>query len=190
MKRESFQISDGRTVTPHQHHADVWMLEGNRVTVAIHGDEVSVVDEVGREVHRGPVRSRNRRPNEAARGDAAARFVTLNTFVDQVMRRLSPVESLVWIVAFRDCRNGQSSTSSQDLATRTGCSLRAVKTAVKALCKAGLMTPVTLSRHKGTASIYAVTTQPHLCVSKLPVRPRRQRPATGASVAPVGSDAT
>jgi hypothetical protein len=196
VKREAFQISDGRTVTPHQHHPDVWMLDGNRVTVNFSSDAVVVVDEIGRDVHRGPVRNSRRRATKAAtsgkadgsRGDAAARFVTLNTFVDQVMRRLSPVESLVWIVAFRDCRNGQSSTSSTDLATRTGCGLRTVKAAVQSLCKAGLMTPVTLSRHKGQASIYAVTTQPHQCVPKLPSRSKRKRQRTGAMAAPVGDD--
>jgi hypothetical protein len=208
LNREAFQINDGRTVTPHQHHSDVWMLDGNRVTVNFSDDTVVVVDEIGREVHRGPARHGRQRASKRARtdlfqksekslrsldrsrGDAAARFVTLNTFVDQVMRRLSPVESLVWIVAFRDCRNGQSSTSSTDLATRTGCGLRTVKAAVQSLCKAGLMTPVILSRHKGQASIYAVTTQPHKCVPKLPSKSKRTRSRTGAGVAPVASHAS
>jgi hypothetical protein len=198
MNREAFQIDDGRTVTPHQHHPDVWMLDGNRVTVNFSDDAVVVVDEIGRELHRGQARHGRRRASNRAtggkadgsRGDAAARFVTLNTFVDQVMRRLSPVESLVWIVAFRDCRNGQSSTSSTDLATRTGCGLRTVKAAVQSLCKAGLMTPVILSRHKGQASIYAVTTQPHKCVPKLPSKSKRTRSRTGAGVAPVASHAS
>lgn len=190
MNRQPFQISGGRTVRPNGHHDDKWLLDGNRVTVTQSNGDVVVVDEVGREVHRGPVRPVGRTSSKTAcsdgsrHGDSARRFVTLNTFVDQVMRYVSPVEAAVWLVLFRDCRNGQASASHRDLARRTGCSIRSINKAMGRLREASLISPVKLSACKGTPSLYAISPSPEVCVPALASQLPRKQTGTGANRAP------
>ena len=116
--------------------------------------------------------------------DAAKRFATLNTFVDQVMRHLSPVETTVWLVLYRDFRHGQAIASNRDLAQRTRCSLRAVTIAMQQLRRVRLVDGLTLSKSKGQASVYAVNTRPETCVAALLLRSDQKSQRTGALDAP------
>ena len=70
---------------------------------------------------------------------AGERFRILNNFVDFTLAELSRAEIAVWLVLYRDTRDGTARTSMVDLARRAGCSRRAVVTAVKALEKLGLI---------------------------------------------------
>src|SRR6266516_7587855 len=54
----------------------------------------------------------------AARGPAAGRFQTLNTFVDGTLRGLGRSDIGVWLVLYRDCRDGIARTSLADMARR------------------------------------------------------------------------
>jgi hypothetical protein len=112
---------------------------------------------------------------------AGQRFATLNEFVDTVARHLTAVETVVWFTMFRDCQGGRASVSNRDIACRSGCSLRAVTAAVQRLRKAGLIEPVTLSKHRGQASVYAMHPKPSMCVTSIVVDPSR----AGAAVASV-----
>lgn len=200
MNWEPFKLPDGRVVTRHHRDATKGMIGSDRHDVAFDGRLVVVTDEIGVEIYRGPVTPASgtgrRKAQQATtatggvRGGTGERFATFNTFVDQIMRDLSPVEALVWVVMFRDSRDGQCKASSQDLARRTGRSLRAVKDAVQRLQRVGLVKAVTLSRHKGYASTYAVNTQPHTCSGALADRAGERRRPTGATAAPVATPST
>jgi predicted transcriptional regulator len=50
----------------------------------------------------------------------ANRWQELNNFIDVTMRELSPRQVAVWLILFRDCRNGIARTSQSDIATRSG----------------------------------------------------------------------
>lgn len=113
----------------------------------------------------------------------ASRFATLNAFVDHTMRHLSPVASAVWMKLFRDCRDGRVTASNRDLSHCTGCSLRAVTTAVQRLREAGLIEVTRLSRHRGEPSHYKLNPNPDRCVGALIEMKARRTGATNAPVA-------
>ena len=76
---------------------------------------------------------------EAIRQKVGQRFAMLNAFVDAGMVGLSRVELATWIVLFRDSRDGIACTSMGDIATRIGCSTRAVVNAIRCLRRRGLL---------------------------------------------------
>jgi hypothetical protein len=141
-----------------------------------------VIREVAKRRHRA-----NAGPRKASGGKATpdgSRFATLNAFVDEAMRHLSPVASAVWMKLFRDCRDGRVTASNRDLASCTGCSLRAVTTAVQRLREAGLIHATRLSRHRGEPSHYTLNPRPDRCVDALT---EMNTARTGAKDAPVDS---
>ena len=97
------------------------------------------------------------------------------SFVDQVMRPLSPVEAVVWMTLFRDCRNGTATASNRDLARRTGCSLRAVHDAMQKLRRVRLVDGVTLSHRRGEPSVYAVNQRPETCLPAIAEKPDEEK---------------
>lgn len=77
-----------------------------------------------------------------ARRNTADRFAVLNTFADFTLRNLNRAEIAVWLLLWRDTRNGTARTSQADLARRAGVNLSTVKRAVARLEKCGLLTVV------------------------------------------------
>jgi hypothetical protein len=78
-----------------------------------------------------------------AKGKTAGdRFKVLNAFVDWTLAKLSRATISVWLVLFRDTRDGTARTGMTDLARRAGCSRRAVVSAVKKLEELGLLNVV------------------------------------------------
>lgn len=185
-----------RTALPDGTYLDV---AGDDPTVGVDSDsgrtarwdaaQGRLVDSAGNVIRE--VRQRRDKANAAASkssgGKASAessRFATLNAFVDQVMRHLSPIEATVWVALFRDTRRGQVSTSNRDLARRTGCSLRAVHDAMQELRRLGLVADVRLSNRKGEPSVYAMQQHPETCVPALVKRTEMKSPRSGANAAP------
>lgn len=74
--------------------------------------------------------------------EAAGRFAVLNGFVDCGMVGLSRAEIAVWLVLYRDTRNGTARTSVEDIGQRIGTSKRGVLDALGKLRKLGLVTRV------------------------------------------------
>lgn len=74
-----------------------------------------------------------------SRGKTGNRFAVLNAFVDATAGDLSRSEILVWLVLYRDTRNGIATTSQADIARRTRLSTRTVRYAVRRLTKRGLL---------------------------------------------------
>jgi hypothetical protein len=74
-----------------------------------------------------------------AKAKAAERFAVLNAFVDFALADLSRSEMAVWLVLYRDTRDGTARTSYDDLARRAGCNRRNVGRALRRLEGRGLL---------------------------------------------------
>ena len=74
-----------------------------------------------------------------AKGKAGERFAVLNRFVDFTLADLSRAEIAVWLILYRDTREGTARTAYDDLARRAGCNRRSVCRAVHRLEKLGLL---------------------------------------------------
>ena len=91
-----------------------------------------------------PVRSAERpetkrKPNRQNTGN---RFAILNTFVDTAAGELTRSEILVWLVLYRDTRDGLAGTSQADIARRAGTTDRTVRRVIGRLERRGLLTTV------------------------------------------------
>jgi hypothetical protein len=80
--------------------------------------------------------------DDPKRKAAAGRFGILNAFVDCSLAELSRSEIAVWLVLYRDTRDGTVRTSQENIAKRSGTSVRHVKKALASLTAAGLLTVV------------------------------------------------
>jgi predicted transcriptional regulator len=76
------------------------------------------------------------------RKETRDRFTVLNQFVDFTMVNLPKNDVAVWLILYRDTRNGEAKTGQSDIARRAGISKRTVKRAVKRLELRGLITVV------------------------------------------------
>jgi hypothetical protein len=79
------------------------------------------------------------------RGKAAGRFEVLNRFVDFTLADLRRNEITVWLILYRDSRDGIAKTSQADIARRAGVSDRTVRRALTQLESRGLLKAV----HRG-----------------------------------------
>lgn len=87
---------------------------------------------------------------------SADRFGTLNRFVDITMRDLTPSERLVWIVLFRDVRDGNVKVAQADVATRSGLTRSTVSLAIKRLIERGLVRVVRQGGFRKGMSSYQI----------------------------------
>jgi hypothetical protein len=76
---------------------------------------------------------------DGAKSKAGERFAVLNAFVDFAMAELSRAEIAVWMVLFRDTRDGTARTSIAGLAQRAGCDRSTVFRALRGLGGRGLV---------------------------------------------------
>ena len=86
----------------------------------------------------------------------ADRFAVLNAFVDTSLAELSRSEIAVWLILYRDTRDGTVRTSQANIARRAGTSVRGVKDAVRKLTAAGLLVVVFQGGLNRGASRYRV----------------------------------
>src|SRR5206468_3441661 len=70
---------------------------------------------------------------------APERFGVLNAFVDNTMGGLSRSEIIVWMILYRDTKDGTARTSQSDIARRGRMSRRTVIRALQRLEAAGLL---------------------------------------------------
>jgi hypothetical protein len=85
---------------------------------------------------------------------AAGRFRVLNSFVDFTLAELSRAEIAVWLILYRDTRDGEAQTAMADLARRAGCVKRSVARAVQRLEALGLLKVVRRGAFRRGASVY------------------------------------
>ena len=93
---------------------------------------------------------------KGAKGAVGERFRVLNNFVDFTLAELSRAEISVWLVLFRDTRDGTARTGMADIARRAGCSRRNVVRAVQRLEQLGLIQVVHRGGFRRGASRYRV----------------------------------
>lgn len=87
---------------------------------------------------------------------AAGRFRTLNAFVDFTLADLGRAEIAVWLVLFRDSRDGFARTGQTDIANRAGIGRRTVYNAIRRLEQFGLLSVVRRGRLGAGPSTYRV----------------------------------
>jgi hypothetical protein len=92
--------------------------------------------------------SESRRTPKAgsAKGKAGTRFAVLNGFVDFTLAKLNRSDIAVWLVLYRDTRDGSARTGLMDLARRAGCDRSTAFRAVHRLERLGLLQVV----HRGS----------------------------------------
>ena len=79
------------------------------------------------------------RKGSAKRTGAGQRFKTLNAFVDVSMRDLRRNEIAVWLILYRDTKDGTARTSQTDIARRAGVTKRTVVRTIGRLELKGLL---------------------------------------------------
>ena len=96
-----------------------------------------------------PPESPARSPREEPKGkradakrNAGDRFEVLNAFIDFSLAGLTRAEVAVWLVLYRDTRNGTARTSYDDIARRAGINRRSVGRSLRRLESRGLMSVV------------------------------------------------
>jgi hypothetical protein len=82
--------------------------------------------------------AKDRGPGKA-KGKTGERFAVLNAFVDFTVAELSRAEIAVWLILYRDTRDGSARTSVSDLARRAGCNRRTAFRALRGLERACLL---------------------------------------------------
>jgi len=98
-----------------------------------------------------PAPAPERRPAAGDRGKAKGksgtgeRFKVINTFADFTLAQLGRAEIAVWLLLWRDTRDGTARTAYDDLARRAGCDRRSIGRAIRRLEKLGLVQVV----HRG-----------------------------------------
>ena len=93
-------------------------------------------DGQGRRSSRAKDRGGGKPKGKRAAGD---RFRVLNGFVDFALAELSRAETAVWLVLYRDTRDGTARTSYDDIARRAGLNRRNVGRAMRRLDSRGLV---------------------------------------------------
>ncbi|MFO0821972.1 MAG: helix-turn-helix domain-containing protein [Gemmataceae bacterium] len=96
---------------------------------------------------------------KAKRRTRSERFAVLNAFVDFGIADadLTPAESIVWLVLFRDVKGeGTARTAQADIARRAGLDVRTVRRAVASLEAKGMLQTVRRGRLNAGPSVYRV----------------------------------
>ena len=121
------------------------------------GAEPPPLDSRKRAASRGADRQgRPGRSKPKRRRATADRFATLNAFVDLSLRELRRPEIAVWLILYRDTRNGTARTGQSDIARRAGISERTVRRSIGRLKGAGLLRIVKRGGPNAGPSTYAV----------------------------------
>jgi hypothetical protein len=99
------------------------------------------------------------KPKHQRRG-GGERFRQLNAFADFTLAALDRNELAVWLLLFRDARDGIARTSQRNLARRAGACERTVRRAVNRLVGRGLLDVVRRGRLLTGPSAYRVHALP------------------------------
>jgi hypothetical protein len=103
------------------------------------GGELPPMEPRSERSHKARPGKTNEPKGKAGKRSVGERFRVLNNFVDFTLAELSRAEIAVWLILYRDTRDGTARTGMADLARRAGCSRRAVVSAVQKLEEKGLL---------------------------------------------------
>jgi len=99
---------------------------------------------------------RNGKPKGPAKRKAKGRFALLNTFVDFSMGELSRAEIAVWMILYRDSKEGIARTAQADIARRGKIDRRTVGRSLHRLASRGLLKIVHQGGFRRGVSLYRV----------------------------------
>lgn len=99
------------------------------------GGELPPMDPRPERPHKPTLGKAEEPKGKAGKRSAGERFRVLNNFVDFTLAELSRAEIAVWLILYRDTRDGTARTGMTDMARRAGCSRWAVVSAVRKLEK-------------------------------------------------------
>lgn len=110
------------------------------MTTRLPGTKVLPPLEIGQECH-SPNMKQAQMPKSDGRlrHKARGRWLALNTFLDRTARHVRSTDAMVWIVLFRDARNGVARVSQQYVADRLGVCRKTVGRAAKRLVQLHLL---------------------------------------------------
>jgi len=94
--------------------------------------------------------------NKKPKRKTADRFTVLNAFVDFTANELKRSDLLVWLVLYRDTRDGTARTAQRDIAKRTGLSRKTIERSVASLVRLGLLIVIHQGGFRRGASRYRV----------------------------------
>jgi hypothetical protein len=95
-----------------------------------------------KDCHAGVTKQTTGKDKQPKQKAASDRFKVLNAFVDCSLSALSRSEIAVWLILYRDTRDGSVRESQANIARRAGTSVRGVNDAITKLTSAGLLTVV------------------------------------------------
>ena len=110
--------------------------------------------------HQADQGTEDRAKRKPARSKTGDRFAVLNTFVDFTLGGLTRNEIAVWLVLYRDTKDGTARTSQADLARRVGTSDRTIRRALDGLKHRGLLEVTYRGGIGRGASVYRVRSLP------------------------------
>lgn len=161
MIEQTIHLATGRSL---QKRRGSWVLQpdGRTVEITVEGQNVTITDpDSGRVINdrlnqqqADPLQAHSTKPTRSSAD--ASRWATLNAFVDTAMADLSRAELAVWLVLYRDVREGAARTGMDDIARRAGCHRGSVVRAVQSLQARGLIRLVRRGRKNGGTSVYLV----------------------------------
>lgn len=96
-----------------------------------------------------------RKPSKA-KGTPKGRFAVLNAFVDFTMGELSRAEIVVWMILYRDSKEGIARTAQADIARRGKIDRRTVGRSLRRLATRGLLEIVHQGGFRRGVSLYRV----------------------------------
>ena len=91
-----------------------------------------------------------------AKGPAKERFALLNAFVDFTMGELPRADIIVWMILYRDSKQGAARTAQADIARRGKINRRTVGRSLRRLASRGLLTIVHQGGFRRGVSLYRV----------------------------------
>ena len=103
------------------------------------GEEPPPMTDPSRPESGRPHRGKPKEKTTGGKTKTKERFAVLNDFVDFTLSDLSRAEIAVWLVLYRDTRDGTARTSYDDLARRSGLNRRNVGRALRRLEGRGLV---------------------------------------------------
>jgi hypothetical protein len=101
-------------------------------------------------------RSNGKKPAKKKAKGRGDRFRVLNSFVDRTLRELRRNEIAVWLVLYRDVRDGVANTSQVDIALRAGLGKRTVVRVIRRLVDKRLVQIVRRGGINSGASTYRI----------------------------------
>lgn len=104
----------------------------------------------------GPRRNKAKGKTASAKRRTGERFALLNAFVDFSMGGLSRAEIIVWMILYRDSKEGIASTAQTDVARRGNIDRRTVGRSLRRLTARGLLEIVRQGGFRRGVSRYRV----------------------------------